>query len=667
MRRTCLSGLIALLAAPLPGRGDDLELFGGKGLELKADIKRIDVEKEPKEEEVFGEEKAIRGFVKKATASRRQVLAKGLEKTVAGLVKEMKLDAAAKQKLEALGTRAYEAAVAEWGVKCREWAVAMIDQSGEEALNGWDPDQLASNQQIVATEPEETAEWRDGLKQILTAEQWAAREEKENAGMEKLRKEFADYLASSEAQAGEMMASGMDSLLSRILQHGGIDEDRRKKLKQAAGEAVKVTLAGWRVRAEKQLLKMDESTRERMTQRNGLMGVNTSDKANQPQEQTVWKEALAQVLTEVERAQVEERQRVSRGRRAESLGMVLVADLDRLVGFSEKQRSGLLELVVKPLQGLPAHYFDAPEGSGHYSIDMAQMYRQIKRIKEEQISGLLDATQMKRWKEVTPNQLSRNYGYMRERIDAGEVPPAAEMDEVEVERVLSSFLHQEARKMKLKMQAMMESQVENISRVSSPGPEAVTVLRTAAKGAAEEMAMGSINNLTSWVRSQFQSLKPADVPARLQSLNFPYFGERQASAEPKLWTAAVERLLTGPQREAWKVECAAREAWRLRGISAMVLTELEKRVPLKPEQREALHKKLSAVISDYEPDFANFFSSAWHLQGYYALVPLAIMEDKEMEEFFDKKEWETVKEKCLGNALQYADMLRRNHKSRTGK
>jgi hypothetical protein len=90
-------------------------------------------------------------------------------------------------------------------------------------------------------------------------------------------------------------------------------------------------------------------------------------------------------------------------------------------------------------------------------------------------------------------------------------------------------------------------------------------------------------------------------------------------------------------------------------------------VPLKPEKRDALHKKLSEVIADYEPEFANYFSGSWHLQGYYSLVPLAILTEKEMEEFFDKKEIETVKEKCLGNALQYAEMLRRNHKSRTNK
>ena len=36
----------------------------------------------------------------------------------------------------------------------------------------------------------------------------------------------------------------------------------------------------------------------------------------------------------------------------------------------------------------------------------------------------------------------------------------------------------------------------------------------------------------------------------------------------------------------------------------------------------------------------------------------------EMEEHFDKKQIETLKDKSLGNALQYAEMIRQNHSSR---
>ena len=104
--------------------------------------------------------------------------------------------------------------------------------------------------------------------------------------------------------------------------------------------------------------------------------------------------------------------------------------------------------------------------------------------------------------------------------------------------------------MKLKVLSQMEAQVEQIRRVVNPSPDIVAVLTTAAKGAAEEMAANSITNLSSWVRGQFQNMKPSDVPARLQNLYNPYFSERNQTPVPRLWTTTVERLLNEAQRSA---------------------------------------------------------------------------------------------------------------------
>ena len=46
------------------------------------------------------------------------------------------------------------------------------------------------------------------------------------------------------------------------------------------------------------------------------------------------------------------------------------------------------------------------------------------------------------------------------------------------------------------------------------------------------------------------------------------------------------------------------------------------------------------------------------------MIPLAMLTEKEKDEVFDKKQLETVKEKCLVNASQYADMIRQQHKNR---
>ena len=713
MSRICVPGLLALLAAaPHPARGgDEADVAGGKiELKVQAAVKAVEVkaaavvkavavgqikvqaaaplgvaleivqkeaddgaeaDEEPAGRVLSAEEKkAMEDFVKKGLEARRKQAAKAMEQRVADEVKEVKLEKAAEKKLESLIPKAVDASMPGWEKEFRKWLQPIVQQSGEGAagIEKWQAEAYIRNVPPGESKPpQDTDEWKNGLKAILTAEQWTAREEAMKSEDKKFQEEMGDYLATCEGQAGDQMASTMDTVINRIMQFGEIDEARQKKLKAAADEAVKLTVKDWRGRTEKQLKATPKEQREQMANRGGIMGVDTTSKDNQPQEKQVWKDALAQILTDAERKTIEDRRMEVRGRRAEALALILVADLDRLIGFSDKQRGEFLALCSKRMLKLPESYFTSPETGGYYSIDPGQMLQQVKGLKTEQLAAILDEGQMKRWKSTSSDQLSRSNSYVRTKIDTGDVPKPEDMDEVEVERILSGFLHREARKMKLKVLSQMEAQVEQIRRVVNPSPDIVAVLTTAAKGAAEEMAANSITNLSSWVRGQFQNMKPSDVPARLQNLYNPYFSERNQTPVPRLWTTTVERLLNEAQRSAWKGELDTREAWRRKGLSAMVLTDLEKRIILKPEQREKLHVKITQVIEQYEPDFANYFSFGWHLQGYYAMIPIAMLSDKEMEEHFDKKQIETVKEKCLQNASQYAEMIRRQHKSRTNK
>lgn len=614
------------------------------------------------------QEKWLTEFVKKTADFKKKAFEKEAESAAKELKDSLKLDDAAQAKLKELAPKAAAAAHEVWTAKCKEWLSPFLAQAGEGdgAMAGWEAEDIANSSTVPgAIDPAETEVWKKGVAEILTPEQIKAHSDLETERIAKLREQLADYLAASEAQASEVITRAMESALNRILQYSEIDEERKKKLKAASDEAVKLTVADWKVRAEKQLLQMSESQREQMTRNGGFMGVNTNEKHNKPDLQKVWQEASRSVLTEIEQKQIKERRAEARGRRAEALAMVLVSELERFVGFNDKQREEITKLAAPLLLKLPAQFFESPD-NGYYSIDMSQLFRQMTKLTDEQLGTQLDAAQIKRWKAVNASQLSRN-SYVRERLDAGKLPPPEEMDEVEVERILSGFLHRESRKMRKAAQSVMEAEVENIVRVAGPAPEAVAVLHTASKGAAEELTLNSTNNLESWVRGQFQNLKPEDVPGRLQNLYNPYFSERQMQAETELWTSTVERMLTEPQRDAWKKELEARAAWRRRGLTATVMTELEKRIVLSPEKRPALQEKITSVIAEYEPDFANYFSFGWHLQGYYSMIPLAMLQDKEMEEHFDKKQLETVKEKCLGNSLQYVEMIRRNHESRTGK
>ncbi len=628
-----------------------------------------DGEDKPEAPKLSDEQKAaLEEFFEKASKMKRKMFEGQMETAVRELAEEQKLEREARKKLEAGTGKAVDATMTAWEKAFRKYVEQQAVQATAANIKAWSA-QSWSNYNINAdlTPPAETEEWKAVIKEVLTAEQMTAREAAAKAAEEKFQKDFGDYLATCEGQAGDQMSAVIDSEVERIARFSKIDDERRKKLKAAGEEAVKECVKAWRRRMENQLKSMDEKQREQMTSRGGRMSVNLTETEFQPKERQAWKDGLAQLLTDAERQSLEDRYLEVRTRRADALAIILTSDLDKLVGFNAEQRTKFLPLASKRLLKLPDHYFTMPENGGYYSIDPGQMLQQVQKLKDDDLKAILSESQVKRFREASPDQMSRSNSYVREKLEVGDVPSPEEMDEVEVERVLSGFLHREARRMKLKMLSLMEARVEHIGRVSNPSPETVQVLTTAAKGAAEEMARNNINNLSGWVRGQFQTVKPADVPERLKNLYNPYFSERNQPEPPPLWTAAVERLLDEGQRSLWKAEMDLREQWRREGLTAAVVTDLEKRIAMTEEQRTKLARKVEEVITQYEPDFANYFSFGWHLQGYYSLIPIAMFTDKEMEEHFDKQQRETVKDKMLGNAMQYAEMIRQNHKSRTGR
>jgi len=629
-----------------------------------------DGEKEEEPQLSDEQKKAVDEFIEKAAKLKRKMFEGQMETAVKELTEEQQLTREARRKLEAGTGKAVDAAMTVWNQAFQKYVAQQVLQGQATPANikAWSA-QAWSNYNLNADipPPAQSDEWRAVIKEVLNAEQLAAREAAAKAAEEKFQKDFGDYLATCEGQAGDQMSGAIESEVERIARYSNIDEERRKKLKAAGEDAVKECVKAWRRKMENQLKSMDEKQREQMTSRGGMMSVNMAEKEYQPKERQVWQDAVAQLLTDAERQKLESRYLEVRGRRADALAIVLVNDLDRLVGFSAEQRTKMLPLAAQRLLKLPEQYFTSPAGSGYNSIDAGQMLQQVQKLKDDELKTVLSEGQVKRFREASPDQMSRNGIYVREKLDVGDVPKPEEMDEVEVERVLATFLHREAKRMKLKMLSLMEAQVEHIGRVAGPSPETVQVLTTAAKGAAEEMALGNINNLSGWVRAQFQNLKPADVPERLKNLYNPYSSERHQPAPPPLWTTAVERLLDEAQRKAWKEAMDIREQWRREGLTAVVLTEIEKRLAMPEEQRLKLARKVDDVITQYEPDFANYFSQGWHLQGYYSLIPIAMFTDKEMEEHFDAKQREALQDKLLGNSMQYAEMIRQNHKSRTGR
>ena len=378
MSRLCVPGLLFILATATPFRlvrGDEPAAPAPAGVIPPDPFLLYDLGDEDDDPELSAEDrKAIDAFVKKASEFRQRQVEKLMATRTADIVKVAQLDAAAEAKLKSLAGDAIRDTQKKWEGKFRDWMLPIITRNGNspvDALRSWRPEQIVANNNFGgATAPDRTETWTTGLKNTLTPEQFAAFDAWEQPRLAKLREQLKDYLDASEGQAGEVMDRAMEPVVSRILKFGEIDEERQKAIRAAASQAVKATLADWRSRVEKQLMDMEEPQRAQMMKRGGSMGVNNADKDNDPQEQKVWKDAVAGILTDAERKKIEERRGELRTSRAEALGRVLLADLDRLVGFNESQRTTILAWLNEPFRQLPDSYFETPE-NGYYSLDVA--------------------------------------------------------------------------------------------------------------------------------------------------------------------------------------------------------------------------------------------------------------------------------------------------------
>jgi hypothetical protein len=681
--RASLTGLAALLAAGLPCYAElqlKLQLDGG-GLEIQPAVARVeelsgwlgdlklDMPELRKLEETKGkygvseaDGKKMVELAQKAAELRRADLEKELDASIKEIVEAAKLDDAAKKKLEELRKPAVEAAMEDWVDKACQFLAPTVIRGGnaEKALRNFQPQTLNKTRNIKSGKsPEETKAWKEGVKAALSPEQYAAVEKLEKERQGKLVREFKDFLDASEDQLGQSVDMAMEQKLQTILLYGGIDEERAKKLKEAAAAAVKETLQLWRQRAEKKLLAMDESSREQMMQNNGFMGMDPSESDNKPENLEVWKNAVKELLKEDELKVIETRRGEVKKRRAASLAMVIVADADRFLGLSEDQRNKLLEASTEPMMQLGSTFYESPE-NGYYSLNINEMLDKVKEAGDGKLKDTLSAAQRKRLKELTPQHLSRNSYIIRNSGDKNEKLT----DESDVERLLSKFLYEEAKSIKQRVVDGMEARIESLQRVAKPDEKAVSILRTAAKGSAEQVSQGTIRNIETHIRSQFAGLTPEQAGQRLGNLYNPFTNDRTLLSDAPLWTATVDRVLTPEQREAWKKETEARDQWRYRSLAEMCLTEAEKRIIVKPENLEPARVKLVEMLAKYETDINNYFSFGWHLQGYYTCIPMALLEDADLEKLFGKEQMDTITNKLLSNARRYADSIRQQHKSR---
>lgn len=605
-------------------------------------------------------------FAGKVWELRRAELRPALEEAVKEVKTKGKLNAEAAARLDALAESAMKDSERIWLEKFAEMrAPSFVDEDPVEVLKSWTPDQFAADTTVSLTPPDRTEVWKQGLKEIVTPEYHAAVEAEAKAAGEKALKEAEGVLLDAETRADEALAKLMDTELEPIFLYVTLDENREKALRKAAEEARKAILKNWRRRAEKQVTEMAGPSDKRPQQQPRDFEMNLSEKENRPQENELWRKARRDILTESERQSIEEGQKEIKQRRATALAMMILAEMDQQVGFSSAQRGQLLTLGSEHFLSLGPPFIGM-ENTGFSYLDPGSLLTELREIPASKLSAVLDAGQMTRWKAVSPADLSARNIFIRSSAISESKAKASDdsVDELEASRLTALKLADNSTKIKERYFSRMEGRIENLVRVIPLPAETITRLRTAGKGAAEQMAQNAIGDMEQNLLRQIRGVKPSELPDRLEKVYVTNYQERGTPVEAPVWAAALKRFLTKPQLETWKQEGAAARTWRFQALSALVASEVEKQVSLSPEKSALLRDKLEGVIREFETDISNMMSPGWQYQSYYSPIPVALLTEKEMAGIFTPKQLETVRGRCLANADQFATMIRRQHSQR---
>lgn len=603
---------------------------------------------------------AVQGFLKRWVDYQKDKAKESLDKETLRLVKGIPLDEAAKSKLDGLAPKVLEQCLVAMEKSMRDWIIPMLQRDSNpmpESIKEWKPEHMGRPENMLALE--QTDAWKQAVKGVLTAEQMEIWAKREQTRLAKIKDELKDFLAASELNGKTTIEPAMEADLRVVQDLPGMDEGQKKKLKAAADQAVASVVKQFREETEKQFLAMESSQRKQYTRNRGGWGMNSSEDKYQPQRQPAWKEALLATLSNEQKQFLIDQRSAYKQRRREALAGIVIAEIDNQFGFSQEQREALIKLAEKTLDKLPQYYyFPMP---AYYGGDLGQIWALAKTIPEAELSKVLDEAQLQRWKSIQPNQFGRE-DYRSEPFKLDGIPAPELMTEHEVERVKTRVLLQIARASVESFQRGYLARCEVIARQQKLSPESQATLKTAAKGSSELLASSQIANMRSWLQSSLMGVKPGDLADRFKKMGRPYFGY-QPQKDPDLWTKTLESVLSDEQRKSFEAIEKERAIAKNRAIASVVTTLLEQRMPLKPEQRGLLLEKTGAILNEYSEDISRIFSFNWYAQGYYTLVPLALISDKDWEGVLDKKEIEVLKG-AIGEGSQFVEQIKNNNKSR---
>lgn len=490
--------------------------------------------------------------------------------------------------------------------------------------------------------------WEEAAQKVLPAgmiTEWSKKSTEERG---KVESELADMIKPSEIYMRQQMEVALITEIDTIVSELGLEKERQERLKKLSDEAVEESLKLGRKQWLQQARNYSAAERQRM-RANTYFGLNEEQQAmNLP----VWKDGVKKILTDAERTRMTTENDLREKRALTALAAACLAEMDRVLMLNDNQRAKLEPLMAEMMKPL----MDQRRGQ-YWSYSSQQLFQAAGKLKQEQLSALLDEVQQKRWKELISST-----GSSSSRISAqsGTLPEVPDM-----EAAISAHLYKMFVAERKKVLASMMPHVEEARRVLALPDAAVAELTTAAKGAVEQSLQYWRQNTERYVRQNVQTATPQNILQALAGTERVSFGRNDGGPQDMdIWKNALKQALDEAQLQKLEQAARARGDHRLKAMAAMSVSELDRRRRLTGEQCAKLEPLVRKVLAEYQPDIERYMSGAWFLQYYYALVPVAGVPEKDIQAILPASQWKLCKERDLPDAMQYWEGIENNHKNR---
>lgn len=453
-------------------------------------------------------------------------------------------------------------------------------------------------------------------------------------------------------QLEELMLREVDGYVAEL----ALNDERRQALEKLSKEAIDSSIETARKSWIKSIRAL--SAAERKNGRNRYYGISDED---QPQKLALWLDGLKKVLTDDEMKRVKDGLAARKDRMNLALASVTLAEMDKTLALTAEQRAKL-ETLLSPLM----EPLVRDENQEYWSFQPYQLFNTAGKIADASVRQILDAEQLQQWGVLSRTTSSSSSRSAVPLNTASEPDPEAVQPDVEVE--ISRHLYQYALKERTRLWEVMQAHVLDAARVLKLSPEKVKRLTTAAKGAVDAGMAPWRDEVERWVRQTAERAEPKSVKATLASLQRTNFGSRREGPQAQeVWRATVSALLSPAELERWKEVIDVRTRYRTAAMATMTTHELDRRRRLTPEQFTKVKALVQTVLDDYLPDIERYMSHSWHLQYYYALLPLAGVPEAELKAALTDKQWKLVRERDLSDAEQYWSGIESYHKQRLEK